>query len=51
MNILIACNEKYLDLSKYMLYSLSLYNDDLNIYLIHENLDDKMLDEFSFFVD
>lgn len=51
MNILIACNEKYLDLSKYMLYSLSLYNDDLNIYLIHEILDDKMLDEFSFFVD
>ena len=50
MNILIACNEKYLDLSKYMLYSLSLYNNDLNIYLIHENLDENMIFEFYSFI-
>ena len=49
MNILVACNEKYLELAKYMLFSLNDYNGYLNVYLIHENVSDKSILEFKFF--
>lgn len=49
MNILVACNDKYLNLAKYMLFSLSCYNDDLNVYLIHEDISDESMIEFTNF--
>lgn len=51
MNILIACNEKYLHLSRYLLFSLHEYNGELNIYLIHENLSDDSIKDITDFVE
>lgn len=50
MNILIACNEKYLHLSRYLLFSLHEYNGELNIYLIHENLSDNSIQDITDFI-
>lgn len=49
MNILVACNEKYLRLAKYMLFSLHKHNGFLNVYLIHENVSNASLDDLSLF--
>ena len=46
MNILVACNEKYLNLARYMLFSLAAHNGKLNVYLIHENISDELLGQF-----
>ena len=52
MNILVACNEKYLNLARYMLFSLAFHNGKLNVYLIHENISDESLSKFrNFFED
>lgn len=51
VNILVACNEKYLRLAKYMLFSLHEHNGFLNVYLIHENVSDKSIEEFGKFFD
>lgn len=50
MNILIACNEKYLHLSRYLLFSLHEHNGELNIYLIHENLSDTSIEDITNFI-
>ena len=50
MNILIACNEKYLHLSRYLLFSLHEHNGELNIYLIHENLSDDSIEDITNFI-
>ncbi len=50
MNILIACNEKYLHLSRYLLFSLHEHNGNLNIYLIHENLSDNSIEDITNFI-
>ena len=50
MNILIACNEKYLDLSRYLLFSLHEHNGNLNIYLIYENLSQTSIDDITNFI-
>ena len=50
MNILIACNEKYLYLSRYLLFSLHEHNGELNIYLIHENLSDDSIEDITNFI-
>lgn len=51
MNILVACNEKYIKLAKYMLFSVFKYNGKLRVYLIHENVSDVLLDELRSFFD
>ena len=50
MNILIACNGKYLDYSRYLLASLRKYNGLLNVYLIYENIEDNILDAYKKFI-
>lgn len=50
MNILIACNGKYLDYSRYLLASLRKYNGLLNVYLIYENIEDNILNAYKKFI-
>lgn len=49
MNILVSCNEKYLELARYMLFSLRVHNEYLNVYLIHENVSDEALSDLELF--
>lgn len=51
MNILVSCNEKYLELARYMLFSLRVHNNRLNVYLIHENVSNEAISDLKLFFD
>ena len=50
MNILISVCEEFLKPAKIMLYSLSKYHDDLNVYLLYGSLSEESIDEFKSFL-
>lgn len=51
MNILVTINKKYLLMLKDLLLSLALYNKNLNIYLFHEQLDKKDIEELTKYIE